>query len=86
MEISVEISYYPLDNQYDKMVTEFLEALSEYKKCEIKIGLMSTLIIGDYDNIMDMLKITLKPFLENYPSVFKISIASACKSCQVDQI
>jgi uncharacterized protein YqgV (UPF0045/DUF77 family) len=81
MEITVEISYYPLDNNYEIQVSEFIQQLSEYPSIQINIGVMSSLIIGEYNDVMVALKETMQPFLEKYPSVFRISLASACKVC-----
>ncbi len=83
MEITMEISYYPLDNNYDLQVSEFIEQLSECRNIQITTGMMSTLIIGEYDNVMAAVKETMRPFLEKYPSVFRISLASACKKCEI---
>jgi uncharacterized protein YqgV (UPF0045/DUF77 family) len=82
MEITMEISYYPLDNNYEIQVSEFIQQLSEYNNIQINIGVMSSLVIGEYNDVMSALKETMQPFLEKYPSVFRISLASACKKCE----
>jgi uncharacterized protein YqgV (UPF0045/DUF77 family) len=82
MDITLEISYYPLHEQYDKLVSEFIQQLSNYHKIQITAGVMSSLVFGEYCDIMDTLKETMHPFLEKYPSVFKLSLASACKKCE----
>jgi uncharacterized protein YqgV (UPF0045/DUF77 family) len=82
MEITLEISYYPLDDNYNRIVSEFIQQLSEYQNIQINTGVMSSLIIGEYNVVMAALKEAMQPFLEKYPSVFRISIASACKDCK----
>ena len=81
MDVTLEISFYPLQNDYETPVTEFIGKLSEYENIQITTGTMSSLITGDYDLIMLALNDCIKPFLEKYPSVFRFSISTACKSC-----
>ena len=47
MEVTVEISYYPLATNYDLLVDEFIQQLSGNTTIEIKTGTMSSLIIGE---------------------------------------
>ena len=64
MEITVEISYYPLMVDYLELVEQFLQKLAENKRVKLEIGTMSSLIIGTHDEVMELLKVQLKPFLE----------------------
>lgn len=82
MEITMEISYYPLDNNYEIEVSEFIQQLLEYRNLQINTGIMSSLVIGEYNDVMTALKETMQPFLEKHPSVFRISLANACKKCE----
>lgn len=78
----MEISYYPLDNNYEIKVSEFIQQLLEYRNLQINTSIMSSLVIGEYNDVITALKETMQPFLEKYPSVFRISIASACENCE----
>jgi uncharacterized protein YqgV (UPF0045/DUF77 family) len=82
MEITVEIGYYPLMKDYEKPVERFIEKLAENKKIALESGTMSSLLTGNYDDVMELLNRQLKPFLEKYPSVFTLKISSACKTCK----
>jgi uncharacterized protein YqgV (UPF0045/DUF77 family) len=82
MEITVEIGYYPLLDNYEKPVEEFIEKLAENKKITIEYGTMSSLLTGRYEDVMELLNQQLKPCLEKYPSVFTLKISSACKICK----
>lgn len=82
MEITVEISFYALQEDYDSPVLEFLNKISKNNEISVKTGTMSTLISGKYDKTMDLLVQTIKPFMERYPSVFTLKIANACKACK----
>ena len=46
MKTSVEISYYPLNEEYTKPIEKFLEALRSYKEIKIITNGMSTQIFG----------------------------------------
>ena len=82
MEISVEISYYALQDDYNTPVLEFLGKIDRQPGISIESGMMSTLITGEYNTVMTLLVQILEPLMEKYPSVFTLKIANACKSCQ----
>jgi len=82
MEITVEIGYYPLMDDYEKPVESFLEKLAENKNITLESGTMSSLLTGSYEDVLELLNRQLKPFLEKYPSVFTLKISSACKTCK----
>ncbi len=82
MEVSAEISYYPLQGDYNTPVSEFIDKISKKRGIIVETGLMSTLVTGTYEDVMLLLSQTIKPFMVSYPSVFSIKIANACKACQ----
>jgi uncharacterized protein YqgV (UPF0045/DUF77 family) len=79
MNISVEISYYPLTGEFDKPINEFIDLLKNRENISVDIGTMSTLISGDYDEVMALLNHSLKELMTKYPSVFNLKIANACE-------
>ncbi|MGV6857916.1 MAG: YkoF family thiamine/hydroxymethylpyrimidine-binding protein [bacterium] len=56
MELSVEISLYPLKDQYIPTIEAFIERLNTYPGLNVITNTMSTQIFGDYDQIMDILR------------------------------
>lgn len=78
MIISVEISYYPLSEDYNKPIKDFIELLSEKDNLEINIGKMSTLITGEYKSVMDILNKGMNSLMKKYPSVFNLKISNSC--------
>lgn len=82
MIISVEISYYPLKDDYSKPVKEFIHSIANNSRVMTDPGKMSTLISGDYEDVMLLLVKTIKPIMEKYPSVFTLKITNACKTCK----
>jgi uncharacterized protein YqgV (UPF0045/DUF77 family) len=80
MEITVEISYYPLKDNYLAPVEHFIQELEENPGITVEPGTMSTLISGRYEDVMELLHRKLKLFMEKYPSVFALKISNACKA------
>jgi uncharacterized protein YqgV (UPF0045/DUF77 family) len=53
MQISLEISLYPLDQQYGLPILEFLDKLRQrYPALDVTTTTMSTQIFGEYDEVM----------------------------------
>jgi len=82
MKITAEISYYALMNQYQEPVGDFINEIRKNPKITLEPGTMSSMLTGDYEEIMDLLKQQIKPFMEKYPSVFSLKISNACKSLE----
>lgn len=81
MEITVEISYYPLQTDYNELVEEFIEELGESNNVKIMAGTMSSLVSGSYEDVMHLFQQKMKKYLAKYPSVFNMKISNACVSC-----
>lgn len=60
MEASVDISMYPLNEGYEKHIIEFIKEVQKNSKLKVVVNGMSTQIFGEYDEIMDCLKIEMK--------------------------
>ncbi len=56
MEISVEISKYPLADDYIPAIKTFIDRLNQVEGLSIVTNTMSTQVYGDYDLVMDTLK------------------------------
>ncbi|MCB2387709.1 YkoF family thiamine/hydroxymethylpyrimidine-binding protein [Thalassolituus alkanivorans] len=56
MEISVEISKYPLADDYIPAIKSFIDRLNQIEGLSIVTNTMSTQVFGDYDLVMDTLK------------------------------
>ncbi len=79
MYITVEISYYPLQDGYNQPVGEFLDFLNRQTTVEVVTGAMSTLLAGEYEEVMQLIGSSMKELMQQYPSVFTLKIANACK-------
>lgn len=64
MKIAVEISLYPLNQQYEAPILDFIHRLNEHERLKVNTNNMSTQIEGEYDLVMDVLKKELKESME----------------------
>lgn len=66
MELSVEISKYPLADEYIPAIKSFIKRLQAIEGLSIVPNTMSTQVFGDYDLVMDTLKQEIKWSYENF--------------------
>lgn len=52
MKISVELSLYPLDDQFLPIIQDIVERLIGDQRVEAIVNTMSTQIFGDFDSVM----------------------------------
>ena len=79
MKTTVEISLYKLQEEdsndnYKLIVKEFLKSIQN-KNLEIETNGLSSLIYGDYSDIIELLNNEVRDFLDKYRSVFVIKIS-----------
>jgi uncharacterized protein YqgV (UPF0045/DUF77 family) len=74
MYLSVQLSCYPLKNDYKQPIWDLIARL-EKTGLEVHAGRMSTDIFGEYDDVMTVLSDTMKWSFETYgKSVFVAKI------------
>lgn len=64
MDIGVEISLYPLKEDYIPSVHRFLGGLSAYPALKVVTNSMSTQVFGSFDAVMDALRAALAATFE----------------------
>jgi uncharacterized protein YqgV (UPF0045/DUF77 family) len=64
MEIGVEISLYPLQDQYVPDIKEFIGRLQSQPGLRVVTNSMSTQVFGPYDAVMDVLRRELRASFE----------------------
>ena len=69
MQVSVEISKYPLANDYIGPIKGFIEQLNKYPDIKVITNTMSTQLFGDYDTVMQALQACIKSSFEQYGKV-----------------
>ena len=55
MKLTVEISKYPLHQDYIPFIKGFIDCLNEYDNLKVITNTLSTQIFGDYDLVMQVL-------------------------------
>jgi uncharacterized protein YqgV (UPF0045/DUF77 family) len=65
MEIGVEISLYPLQEQYVPDIKDFIARLQSQQALRIVTNSMSTQVFGAYDTVMDVLRRELRATFES---------------------
>ena len=56
MPVSVDISLYPLKENFIAPIDDFIASLQKYENIEVRTNSISTQLFGEYDVIMDILK------------------------------
>lgn len=77
-QITADISFYPLDNNYLEIIQDFLSNIHNIKDIAIETTDVNTIITGDYARIMEVLEQQLKPFLKSGEAVFVLKLSNAC--------
>jgi uncharacterized protein YqgV (UPF0045/DUF77 family) len=76
MNISVEISYYPLHDEFIPPIKNFIERLDQHQQLYIQTNGMSTQVFGEYDAVMNALSKEIKSSFELPHSVFILKIVN----------
>ncbi|MFA0812858.1 YkoF family thiamine/hydroxymethylpyrimidine-binding protein [Microbulbifer epialgicus] len=66
MRLSVEISMYPLKDEYIRSIQAFIDRLNNHPELRVITNTMSTQIFGDYDMLMDVLKLEMRRSYEQF--------------------
>ncbi len=75
MQIAVDISLYPLADDFIPPIDDVIERLNSHESLQVITNPMSTQIRGDYDEVMAALNREIKTTFESSPkAVFAIKI------------
>ena len=77
MKTSVEISYYPLDQEFVPPIREFIDRLNSYDGLIAQTNGMSTQVFGEYDAVMHALTEEIRQSFRNPHSVFVMKVINA---------
>lgn len=69
MEISLEISMYPLQQEYKTSILKFIDKLNTFENLEVITNPMSTQIFGEFDTIMEAYTSSMKEVFKEEKSV-----------------
>ncbi|NJM25802.1 MAG: hypothetical protein HC859_10260 [Bacteroidia bacterium] len=74
MQATFEISLYPLSEQYEKIVLEFLADLNEYNDITVETNGMSTQVFGELDHVFPILQELSKIYMEKYAAILVMKV------------
>lgn len=75
MQVAVDISLYPLDENFIPPIKDIIERLVQYDGVEVERNRMSTQLRGDFDVVMPALTREIRATFDNVPkAVFAIKI------------
>lgn len=66
MKLSVEVSLYPLKDEYIPAIKDFIARMNGYPALEVITNTMSTQIFGDFDQVMDAVKAEVRKTYEQF--------------------
>ena len=85
MEISVDISLYPLQEEYVTPILAFIATLEATEGIVVERNSLSTQVFGDYHVIMDMLEREIYSVLDSIPdAVFVLKLVGRNRLGMVD--
>ncbi len=75
MRVAVDISLYPLTEDFIPPIKDVIERLNRYPDLEVVTNPMATQICGEYETVMDALKTEIGTTFEQLPhAIFTIKI------------
>lgn len=77
MKTSVEISYYPLDQEFVPPIRDFIHRMNQHEGIIAQTNGMSTQVFGEYDVLMPALIKEIRKSFENPHSVFVMKVINA---------
>ncbi|NIB44014.1 hypothetical protein HBA55_30710 [Pseudomaricurvus alkylphenolicus] len=66
MQVSIDISLYPNNEDFIPPILDFIEHLNGYDNIQIQTFPTSTVVMGDFDEVMDILKTEIKAYREKH--------------------
>lgn len=66
MKLSVEVSMYPLKDEYIPAIKDFIGRVNAHTGLKVMSNTMSTQIFGDYDLVMDVMRDEMRQSFEQF--------------------
>lgn len=77
MNVSLDISYYPLNDEFIPPIKDFIFRLNKYPQIVVQTNGMSTQVFGKYDEVMGAVTKEIKKSFELPHSVFILKVVNA---------
>jgi len=75
--ISVEISYYPLNEEYKPPIKDFIRRMNLYDNLTVRTSTMSTQVFGTYPDVFNALTTEIDKSFALPHSIFVLKIINA---------
>jgi uncharacterized protein YqgV (UPF0045/DUF77 family) len=75
MDVSIDISLYPLENEYIDTIWTFIDLLKANRNLTVVTNGLSTQVFGDYKEVMGALTEDILNVFESHKAVFVLKIA-----------
>jgi len=75
MIATIEISMYPLTDQYKQKIIDFVLRLKGNKNIRVEVIGLSTQLVGEYNLLMEVLTKEMRTDFENGKAMFVLKIA-----------
>ncbi len=77
MKTSVEISYYPLKDEFIPEILDFIDRLNEHESLVVQTNGMSTQVFGEYFDVMNAITKEIHKSFELPHSIFVLKVINA---------
>lgn len=74
MKATIEISMYPLSDDYIQRVLDFLNELNQHQNITVETNGLSTQVFGEYEDLMEILKNEMFKVLIAQNAIFILKI------------
>lgn len=64
MIASLDISMYPLHQEYKQPILDFIDRLRQYEELDVRVNNLSTQVFGEYDRLLEILRMEMKKSFE----------------------
>ena len=72
MDVSIEISLYPLNNEYIPPIQDFIDRVNDAEGLTVKTNVMSNQVFGNYEKVMSCLTAQMKETFEKHGKTFSL--------------
>jgi uncharacterized protein YqgV (UPF0045/DUF77 family) len=80
MQVTVEVSLYPLTENFEQVVIEYIQTIKKNTSIKVEVNGLSTQVFGEYEMVMKVLHELNKHTFEKYKCVVMMKIAAGEKS------
>jgi len=77
MTATIEISMYALTEGYEQKVIDFIQRVKKNKNIRVEVNGLSTMLFGEYEELMKTVKDEMKHDFDTGKSVFIMKIAGS---------